>query len=129
MGWFFFLGTLVPMLGLAGVGYQGKQGIADRYAYLPFIGLFIMISWGVAALADGKARALGRDARPLRRSAFVFGNRFLPPAWLLAGQRHVVVACTRCYERQLPGGKQSGQGVVDGRKTGRWRRTFLQSRG
>jgi protein O-mannosyl-transferase len=52
VGWFFFLGTLVPMLGLAGVGYQGKQGIADRYAYLPFIGLFIMISWGVAALAD-----------------------------------------------------------------------------
>ena len=35
---------------LAGVGYQGKQGIADRYAYLPFIGLFIMISWGVADL-------------------------------------------------------------------------------
>jgi tetratricopeptide (TPR) repeat protein len=36
------------MLGLEGVGYQGKQGIADRYAYLPLIGLFIMISWGVA---------------------------------------------------------------------------------
>jgi tetratricopeptide (TPR) repeat protein len=52
VGWFFFLGTLVPMLGLAGVGYQGKQGIADRYAYLPFIGLFIMLSWGVAALAE-----------------------------------------------------------------------------
>ncbi len=47
-GWFFFLGTLVPMLGLEGVGYQGKQGIADRYAYLPFIGLFIMVCWGVA---------------------------------------------------------------------------------
>jgi protein O-mannosyl-transferase len=52
VGWFFFLGTLVPMLGLAGVGYQGKQGIADRYAYLPFIGLFIMVAWGMAALAD-----------------------------------------------------------------------------
>jgi len=54
VGWFFFLGTLVPMLGLAGVGYQGKQGIADRYAYLPFIGLFIMISWGVAGWAERK---------------------------------------------------------------------------
>ncbi len=52
VGWLFFLGTLVPMLGLAGVGYQGKQGIADRYAYLPFIGLFITVTWGVAALAD-----------------------------------------------------------------------------
>jgi tetratricopeptide (TPR) repeat protein len=36
---------------LEGVGYQGKQGIADRYAYLPFIGLFIMICWGVAEWA------------------------------------------------------------------------------
>ena len=52
VGWFFFLGTLVPMLGLEGVGYQGKQGIADRYAYLPFIGLFLMICWGVAELAE-----------------------------------------------------------------------------
>jgi tetratricopeptide (TPR) repeat protein len=36
------------------VGYQGKQGIADRYAYLPFIGLFIMICWGVADWARQK---------------------------------------------------------------------------
>ena len=50
VGWFFFLGTLVPMLGLEGVGYQGKQGIADRYAYLPFIGLFLMICWGCCRL-------------------------------------------------------------------------------
>ena len=48
VGWLFFLGTLVPMLGFEGVGYQGKQGIADRYAYLPFVGLFIMICWAVA---------------------------------------------------------------------------------
>jgi tetratricopeptide (TPR) repeat protein len=54
VGWFWFLGTLVPMLGLAGVGYQGKQGIADRYAYLPFIGLFIMMSWGIAECAERK---------------------------------------------------------------------------
>jgi len=52
VGWLFFLGTLVPMLGLEGVGYQGKQG--DRYAYLPFIGLFIMICWGVAEWAEQK---------------------------------------------------------------------------
>ena len=54
VGWLFFLGTLVPMLGFAGVGYQGKQGIADRYAYLPFIGLFIMICWAVAEWAQQK---------------------------------------------------------------------------
>jgi tetratricopeptide (TPR) repeat protein len=54
VGWLFFLGTMVPMLGLEGVGYQGKQGTADRYAYLPFIGLFIMICWGVADWARQK---------------------------------------------------------------------------
>ena len=54
IGWLFFLGTMVPMLGLEGVGYQGRQGIADRYAYLPFIGLFLMICWGVADWAEQK---------------------------------------------------------------------------
>lgn len=43
-GWFWFLGTLIPMIGLVQVG---GQAMADRYAYLPFIGLFIMMCWGV----------------------------------------------------------------------------------
>ena len=45
VGWLWFVGTLVPMIGLIQVGVQA---MADRYAYLPFIGLFIMICWGVA---------------------------------------------------------------------------------
>ena len=49
VGWFWFLGTLLPMIGLVQVG---NQGLADRYAYLPFVGLFIMICWGVAELAQ-----------------------------------------------------------------------------
>jgi len=48
VGWFWFLGTLVPMIGLVQVG---SQAMADRYAYLPFIGIFIMVCWGVAAWA------------------------------------------------------------------------------
>ena len=44
VGWFWFLGTLVPMIGLVQVG---NQAMADRYAYLPFIGLFVMAGWGV----------------------------------------------------------------------------------
>ena len=43
VGWLWFLGTLIPMIGLVQVG---RQAMADRYAYLPFIGLFIMICWG-----------------------------------------------------------------------------------
>jgi len=49
VGWFWFLGTLVPMIGLVQVG---SQAMADRYAYLPFVGLFIMACWGVAEFAE-----------------------------------------------------------------------------
>ncbi|MGA2369902.1 MAG: tetratricopeptide repeat protein [Candidatus Korobacteraceae bacterium] len=47
VGWLWFLGTMVPMIGIVQVGHQA---LADRYAYLPFIGLFIMICWGVGDL-------------------------------------------------------------------------------
>jgi Flp pilus assembly protein TadD/general stress protein CsbA len=43
-GWLWFLGTLVPMIGLIQVG---EQAMADRYAYLPFIGLFVMVCWAL----------------------------------------------------------------------------------
>jgi Flp pilus assembly protein TadD len=43
IGWFWFLGILLPMLGLIQVG---DQAMADRYAYIPFIGIFIMVCWG-----------------------------------------------------------------------------------
>jgi protein O-mannosyl-transferase len=49
VGWFWFVGTLVPMIGFVQVGVQA---MADRYAYLPFIGLFIMVCWGVAEAAE-----------------------------------------------------------------------------
>lgn len=47
-GWFWYLGTLVPVIGLVQVG---AQAMADRYTYLPLIGIFIMVSWGAADLA------------------------------------------------------------------------------
>ncbi len=48
MGWCWFLGTLVPMVGIITVG---EQAMADRYAYLPFLGLFIAVVWGLRDLA------------------------------------------------------------------------------
>jgi protein O-mannosyl-transferase len=42
VGWFWFLGNLVPMIGLVQVG---SQAMADRYAYISFAGLFLMLSW------------------------------------------------------------------------------------
>ena len=44
VGWFWFLGTLVPAIGLVQVGVQS---MADRYTYLPSIGIFILVAWGV----------------------------------------------------------------------------------
>ena len=43
VGWFWYVGTLVPVIGLVQVGVQG---MADRYTYLPLVGLFVIISWG-----------------------------------------------------------------------------------
>jgi protein O-mannosyl-transferase len=49
VGWFWFAGSLVPMLGLVQVG---QQAMADRYAYLPFIGLFVAVVWGAAEFLE-----------------------------------------------------------------------------
>jgi tetratricopeptide (TPR) repeat protein len=49
VGWLLFLGTLVPVIGVV---QAGNQAMADRYAYIPLIGLFVMIAWGVADLAE-----------------------------------------------------------------------------
>jgi hypothetical protein len=45
VGWFWYLGTLLPVIGIVQVG---MQSMADRYAYVPFIGIFIMLVWGAA---------------------------------------------------------------------------------
>jgi tetratricopeptide (TPR) repeat protein len=47
VGWFWYLGTLIPVIGLVQVG---KQAMADRYTYLPSIGIAIMLAWGIPLL-------------------------------------------------------------------------------
>ena len=47
VGWLWYLGTLVPVIGLVQVG---NQAMADRYTYVPLIGLFIMLAWGIGDL-------------------------------------------------------------------------------
>jgi protein O-mannosyl-transferase len=58
VGWLWFLGTLVPVIGLV---QAGDQAMADRYSYLPLIGLFLMFVWAVAesgAMHTGLKRTL-----------------------------------------------------------------------
>lgn len=47
VGWLWYLGVLVPVIGIAQIGFHS---MADRYTYLPLIGVFIIATWGVADL-------------------------------------------------------------------------------
>jgi protein O-mannosyl-transferase len=51
MGWLWYLGTLVPVSGLVQVG---RQAMADRYTYLPAIGIGIMLAWGIPYLLSSE---------------------------------------------------------------------------
>lgn len=69
-GWFWYLGTLVPVIGLVQVGNQSR---ADRYTYIPMVGLTLMIAWG-AAEAAGK--------RPKTKSAIAIGATLWCVIWM-----------------------------------------------
>jgi len=62
VGWFWFLGVLVPTIGLL---QAGVQAMADRFMYVPLVGLLIMIVWGVSDLAKGWRN---------RKSALILGS-------------------------------------------------------
>lgn len=76
VGWLWFLVTLLPVIGLVQVG--GQQ-IADRYTYLPSIGIFVMLAWGAADLG-----ATRRHAAPWLAAA---GGATLAAAALLSWQQ------------------------------------------
>src|ERR1039458_9752842 len=77
VGWLWFCGTLIPVIGLIQVGIQS---MADRYTYVPLIGLFIMLAWGIDELMP---------ARPWRCSALAIGAALL------------LTACGFLTERQI----------------------------
>jgi tetratricopeptide (TPR) repeat protein len=77
VGWLWYLGTLIPVSGLIQVG---GQAMADRYAYVPLMGLFIILAWGTAELAQ-----------TLR----------LPKAWLPAAALCVVIVLIGAVRLQL----------------------------
>jgi hypothetical protein len=55
VGWFWYLGTLVPVIGIVQVG---SQAMADRYTYIPSVGIFIIIAWGVAEILPRRVCAV-----------------------------------------------------------------------
>ena len=56
VGWLWYLGTLVPVIGLIQVGAQAR---ADRYTYLPMVGLSIMLAWGLREVLASKVAISG----------------------------------------------------------------------
>ena len=71
VGWFWFLGSFLPMIGLIQVG---SQAMADRYAYIPFIGLFLMLIWLVADWARDHQVSAARLAIPAVSCLLVLGT-------------------------------------------------------
>ncbi len=94
VGWLWFLGTLVPMIGIVQVG---SHPMADRFTYVPFIGLFIMICWGVADLYFGPRLEIGDAVASRQRS----------PVWLAVLAGVVLAALATVSYRQLASWKDS----------------------
>ena len=106
VGWLWFLGTLIPMIGLVQVG---RQAMADRYAYLPFIGLFIMICWGVPDAIAATSRWLERRRGELTAASAEAANKAQPVsavvlavvcAWRFGGAGRGDLSPDRLLERQ-----------------------------
>ncbi len=66
VGWLWYLGTLAPVIGLIQVGAQAR---ADRYMYLPMVGLSMMLAWGVREMLPGRAAICGGAAACLACAA------------------------------------------------------------
>jgi tetratricopeptide (TPR) repeat protein len=81
VGWLWFLGTLVPVIGLV---QAGTQGMADRYTYVPCIGLYIAVAWGGAELVRRASRRRGG-----LRSAAALATVAAVAALALVSQRQV----------------------------------------
>lgn len=77
VGWLWYLGTLVPVIGLVQVG---AQAMADRYTYLPSIGIFIMVTWGAID---------------------IFKSLRLPKAILVISTVIIITVLTLCTRMQL----------------------------
>ena len=105
MGWLWYAGTLVPVIGFVQVG---RQASADRYTYIPFIGLFVIIAWGIPDLI--KKWRYRRQA--LAASSIVALSCFFAATWLQVGywqdsitlyDHSLAVTSDRLYRAQQQG--------------------------
>jgi Tfp pilus assembly protein PilF len=84
VGWLWFLGMLIPVLGLVQMGVQGR---ADRYTYLPHVGLFIVLVWAGADLVARLAGDSELRARSLQRGVAAAAALTLTTCGILSWQQ------------------------------------------
>ena len=97
-GWLWYLGMLVPMIGIVQVGSQVR---ADRYTYLPQIGLYLLVRLG----RDGIVPPMASQPRDPGRRCLAYNNSTnnaqLFSDFLLAGHRNAMETCDCHYLEQL----------------------------
>jgi len=80
VGWLWFVGILVPAIGLIQVGIQS---MADRYTYIPAIGLFVIVAWGLAELVAPNAAERASEISPRQTILVMLGGFALAACALL----------------------------------------------
>jgi len=112
VGWLWYVVTLIPVIGLVQVGWQA---MADRYTYIPLIGIFVMIAWGAAdAVRSMGVRRKGRrkdcrlqiaDCRSAGKASSIEYRVSSIAMCLVAAV--VTVACAVCSAKQVTYWKDS----------------------
>ncbi len=106
MGWLWFLGTLVPVIGIVQVG---SQSLADRYTYIPYFGLFIMLAWGIGDLLKSKKAffaffaiaVLALSILSFRQTSFWKDNETLYKRTLAVTKNNFLISHNLCYTLTL----------------------------
>ena len=98
VGWLWFLGTLVPVIGLVQVGNQAR---ADRYTYVPLIGLFVLLVWGACDLFGPRRKTVLAALAAAVLVACVFLTRSQVCYW--ANTRGALETYRGGHERQRAG--------------------------
>lgn len=95
VGWLWYVGTLVPVIGIVQVG---AQAMADRYTYIPLIGLFVIIAWGIPELIGNTAtkERMGEKRNEEYRPFAFFIRSALPPVAIFS-----LFALTLCTRTQV----------------------------
>ena len=96
VGWFWYLGTLVPVIGLVQVW---KQAMADRFAYIPLIGIFIMIAWGLDDWAE--AKRISTAWRVVPALCVLIALASSPPGRSLIGKVSTTYGRARWWSRKI----------------------------